>query len=45
MQSEGQMRERRKAGVDPAVFKDKVVFVGLTVSGLLDMFQTPFGGE
>jgi adenylate cyclase len=44
LQSEGQLREGEKPEVDPAVFKDKVVFVGLTASGLLDMFQTPFGG-
>jgi adenylate cyclase len=28
--------------MDPAVFKDKIVFVGLTTSGLLDVFVTPF---
>ncbi|MEO8078013.1 MAG: adenylate/guanylate cyclase domain-containing protein [Acidobacteriota bacterium] len=31
--------------VDPAVFKDKLVFVGMTTSGLVDVFQTPFGSE
>jgi adenylate cyclase len=29
--------------LDPALFKDKIVFVGLTASGLLDVFNTPFG--
>jgi adenylate cyclase len=29
--------------LDPALFKDKVVFVGLTTSGLLDVFSSPFG--
>jgi adenylate cyclase len=29
--------------VDPAVFKDKIVFVGFSASGLLDVFKTPFG--
>jgi adenylate cyclase len=31
----------KKPSIDPAVFKDKVVFVGLTASGLLDVFETP----
>ena len=31
--------------VDPAVFKDKIVFVGLNASGLLDVFGTPFGSD
>jgi adenylate cyclase len=39
--------EQSRAGVapmlDPALFKDKIVFVGLTASGLLDVFATPFG--
>ncbi len=43
LQSEGQLRDGEKPVVDPLVFKNKVVFVGLTASGLLDMFQTPFG--
>ena len=29
--------------VDPAAFKDKVVFVGATAPGLHDVFSTPFG--
>jgi adenylate cyclase len=41
--SEGQLLEGQKPEVDPAVFKDKIVFVGLTASGLLDAFQTPLG--
>jgi adenylate cyclase len=43
LQSEGQLREGEKPAVDPSVFKGKVVFVGLTASGLLDVFQTPLG--
>jgi adenylate cyclase len=31
----------RKPRLDPAVFKDKIVFIGLTASGLLDVFGTP----
>jgi adenylate cyclase len=34
----------QKPLVDPAVFKNKVVFVGLTGAGLVDVFQTPMGG-
>jgi adenylate cyclase len=41
--SEGQIREGEKPAVDPAVFNGKIVFVGLTASGLLDAFPTPFG--
>ena len=31
--------------MDPAEFKDKIVFIGLTASGLMDIFQTPFGKQ
>jgi adenylate cyclase len=31
----------KKPRLDPAVFKDKIVFIGLTASGLLDVFSTP----
>jgi adenylate cyclase len=34
----------QKPLVDPAVFKNKIVFVGLTGAGLVDVFQTPMGG-
>ncbi len=43
LKSEGQIMEGAKPDIDPAVFKDKIVFVGLTGAGLLDMFQTPLG--
>jgi len=43
LQSEGQLREGETPAVDPSVFRGKVVFVGLTASGLLDVFQTPLG--
>jgi adenylate cyclase len=31
----------KKPRLDPAVFKDKIVFVGLSASGLVDVFATP----
>jgi adenylate cyclase len=31
--------------IDPAIFKDKIVLVGLTTSGLMDAFSTPFGAD
>jgi adenylate cyclase len=43
--SEDQLLSGDKPLVDPAEFKDKIVFVGLTASGLVDVFQTPFGSE
>jgi adenylate cyclase len=30
--------------IDPAEFKDKIVFVGLTAAGTFEIFTTPFGG-
>ena len=42
--SEDQLLAGQKPLVDPAVFKDKIVFVGLSASGLVDVFQTPMGG-
>jgi len=41
--SEQQLLGGEKPLVDPAVFKDKIVFVGFTASGLTDVFNTPFG--
>ena len=40
--SEEQIRANEKPNVDPAVFRDKIVFVGVTASGLYDVFETPF---
>ena len=42
IQSEIQLLSDQKPMVDPGVFKDKVVFVGLAASGLVDIFQSPF---
>jgi adenylate cyclase len=30
--------------VDPAIFKNKIFFIGVTGAGLVDVFQTPMGG-
>jgi len=42
--SEQQILENVKPDVDPSVFRDKIVFVGVTASGLFDVFETPFAG-
>ena len=42
--SEQQILENVTPNIDPSVFRDKAVFVGVTASGLFDVFQTPFGG-
>ncbi len=42
--SEEQIAAGEKPRVDPAAFKDALVFVGVTGSGLLDVFATPLGG-
>jgi adenylate cyclase len=42
LKSEEQIRANEKPDVDPAVFHDTIVFVGVTASGLFDVFQTPF---
>jgi adenylate cyclase len=42
---EGQTPDPSSGFVDPQAFKDKIVFIGLTASGLLDAFQTPFGSQ
>jgi len=32
----------QKPNIDPSVFRDKIVFVGVTATGLYDVFETPF---
>jgi adenylate cyclase len=39
--SEQELLLGQKPDLDPAVFKNKIVFIGLTASGLLDVFGTP----
>jgi adenylate cyclase len=40
--SEEQLLAGKKPDIDPAVFRDAIVFVGTTASGLSDVFETPF---
>ena len=40
--SQEQILAGQKPDIDPSVFKDKMVFVGTTASGLFDVFETPF---
>jgi len=43
--SEQQLLTGQKPMIDPAVFKDKIVFIGFTASGLMDVFGTPLSNE
>ena len=40
--SQQQILEGQKPGVDPSLFKDRIVIVGATAEGVKDMFTTPF---
>lgn len=42
--SEEQLLADQKPDIDPSVFRDKIVFVGMGASGLFDAFETPFAG-
>jgi adenylate cyclase len=42
--SEEQLLAGQTPNVDPALFKDRIVFVGVTAAGLYDVFETPFSG-
>ncbi len=42
--SEEQILAEQKPNIDPSVFRDKIVFVGMGASGLYDAFETPFAG-
>jgi adenylate cyclase len=41
--SDDQLREGQTPRVDPAVFRDKIVFVGASAAGLHDVHATPLG--
>ena len=43
--SEAAILNSEKPNVDPAVFKDKIVLVGVSAAGLVDVFQTPHGDQ
>ncbi len=43
LSAELQIVDGQPPDLDPALFRDKIVFVGVTASGLFDVFQTPFG--
>ena len=43
--AEQALLEHRTPRIDPAVFKDKIVFIGLTASGLVDIFGTPMSTD
>jgi len=40
--SEQQIQNNEKPTIDPAAFRDKIVFVGTTAAGLGDAYETPF---
>jgi adenylate cyclase len=40
--SEDNLANRQPPAIDPAVFRDKIVFVGTSASGLGDVWRTPF---
>ena len=40
--SEEQILGKQTPKIDPAVFRDKIVFIGVTAAGLFDVFETPF---
>jgi adenylate cyclase len=42
LKAENELLNGQKPSIDPALFKDKIVFVGATAAGLFDVFETPF---
>ena len=40
--SEEQILGKQTPMIDPAIFRDTIVFVGVTAAGLFDVFETPF---
>ncbi len=45
LMSEQQLLAGETPMIDPAEFKDKIVFLGFTASGLMDVFQTPVSDD
>ncbi|HEY8096544.1 MAG TPA: adenylate/guanylate cyclase domain-containing protein [Methylobacter sp.] len=45
IQSELHLRAGEKSAIDPALFKDKYVFVGFSAPGLKDLRATPVSGD
>ena len=43
--SEEALLSDKKPLIDPSVFKDKIVFIGITASGLMDVFRTPIATD
>ena len=43
IQAEDQLLSGEKPSIDPADFKDKIVFIGTSAAALSDVFQSPFG--
>ncbi len=43
--SEEEILTGKTPRVDPSLFKDKIVFIGMTASGLLDVFRTPISND
>ncbi len=43
--SELQIEAGEQPAVNPGLFRDKIIFIGTTASGLHDVFQTPFGSK
>jgi adenylate cyclase len=44
LHAENQLQAGETPDLDPALFRDKIVFIGTSASGAHDVFQTPFGG-
>jgi adenylate cyclase len=42
IKAENDIQNGQKPEIDPTVFKDKIVFVGVSATGLSDVFETPF---
>ena len=42
--AEGQIEQGEQPGLDPELFRDKIVLVGVSATGLHDMFTTPYAG-